>query len=58
MNATLRLALTDVQTSGGLLLALPEDACGGFLEDLRDLGNPWAARIGEVVRSGPPVLVE
>jgi len=58
VDATLRLALTDVQTSGGLLLALPEDACDGFLADLRDLGNSWAARIGEVVQSGPPVRVE
>jgi len=58
VDATLRLALTDVQTSGGLLLALPARACGRLLEDLNSGADHWAARIGEVSESGPPVRVE
>jgi len=42
-----RLALTDAQTSGGLLLAIPPDALAGLLDRLRDEGTLTQAVIGE-----------
>jgi len=46
-----RMMLCDPQTSGGLLLALPEAACAGLLAALAEAGVT-AAAIGEVLGSG------
>jgi selenide,water dikinase len=43
----------DPQTSGGLLIALPEAAAGDLLKKLHDAGMPEAAIIGKVLASGP-----
>ena len=48
--------LHDPQTSGGLLVAVPEAACAAFLRRLADAGVPHAARIGEVVASEIPFI--
>ena len=45
-----RIALSDAQTSGGLLIAIPRDGAERVLADLRDLGT--AAIVGEVL-DGP-----
>jgi len=51
------ILLHDVQTSGGLLIAVPPAACEALLEDLRGGGDTWAAEIGEVTGDGPGVVV-
>ena len=43
-----RLLCTDAQTSGGLLLALPEDEVAGALADLTRLHSPAAAVVGRI----------
>jgi len=48
-----RLLLADAQTSGGLLLAVPEPAVDDLVAALRAAGTPAAAVVGEVVE-GPP----
>lgn len=44
-----QLVLTDAQTSGGLLVAVPRERTAGLLERLRAARTPAAARIGEIV---------
>ncbi len=46
-----RIALSDAQTSGGLLIALPPEDVDGLLHDLADLGT--AAVIGDVAAEPP-----
>lgn len=48
-----RLLLADAQTSGGLLIALPEGRCEGLLPALRARGVKDARRIGRFVTPGP-----
>ena len=52
-----RLLVHDVQTSGGLLLAVPPDRCEPLLNDLRKGGDKHAAEVGEVLPQGPAVVV-
>lgn len=47
-----RLLLADAQTSGGLLIAVPAERCGGLLAALRERGVEGAARIGSFDRPG------
>jgi selenide,water dikinase len=49
----LRLVLADAQTSGGLLLCLPEDRAEEAVTRLRDAGCARAARIGVLGRAAP-----
>jgi selenide, water dikinase len=44
--------LADAQTSGGLLVALPEDQAQALLADLQSLGVPNAALLGHVANGG------
>jgi selenide,water dikinase len=46
-----RVALSDAQTSGGLLVAIPREGAQRMLDELADLGT--AAIVGEVL-DGPP----
>lgn len=46
----MRLALADAQTSGGLLIALPQDELEAFLAALQSDGVAEARRIGSIVR--------
>jgi len=55
-DATL-LVLHDVQTSGGLLIAVPPEAAGGLVEDLRTRGDTQAAVVGRVEAGGPALQV-
>jgi selenide, water dikinase len=48
-----RVLLADAQTSGGLLIAVPEPGVAGLLAALRREGTPAAVVIGRVV-AGPP----
>jgi selenide,water dikinase len=52
-----RIALYDVQTSGGLLLAVPPARLAALLADLHAAGDLQAAEIGEIVPDGPPIVV-
>jgi selenide,water dikinase len=47
-----RLLLADAQTSGGLLLCLPEDRADEAVRRLRDAGCAHAAAIGRLSRAG------
>lgn len=49
----MRVLLFDAQTSGGLLIAVPEDRAAGLLAALKKERTPAAARIGRIV-GGPP----
>ena len=48
-----RVLLFDAQTSGGLLIAVPEDRAAGLIGALKKERTPAAARIGRIV-GGPP----
>jgi selenide,water dikinase len=52
-----RLLVHDVQTSGGLLMAVPQDRADALVRDLRQGGDPFAAIIGEAFPEGPAVVV-
>ena len=52
-----RMALHDVQTSGGLLLAAPPEACESLVADLRGGGDVHTAVIGEILSGGAPIVV-
>jgi selenide,water dikinase len=51
------IALTDVQTSGGLLIAVAPDRAEALIEDLRAGGDTLAAAIGLVASTGPTLVV-
>jgi cysteine desulfurase NifS/selenium donor protein len=51
-----RLLLADAQTSGGLLIAVPEERCEHLLAALREWGVAGAARIGRFTGPGPGLL--
>lgn len=53
-----RLLLADAQTSGGLLIAVPQDRLPGLLADLRQRGTPAAAVIGSVIAADKPAVIE
>jgi len=48
VNETMRLLLADAQTSGGLLLCMPESNAARAVQRLRDEGCPRAAQIGSL----------
>ena len=48
--------LYDPQTSGGLIIALPQAQAKDFVNQLHELGDPSAAVIGEAMSSEPPTL--
>jgi selenide,water dikinase len=51
----IRVLLFDAQTSGGLLMAVPEDRAAALVAALKKEGTPAAARIGRIVaRPGGP----
>jgi selenide,water dikinase len=52
-----RLVCADAQTSGGLLLAVAQDAVEGLMVGLAEAGTPAAARIGRLV-DGPPGTID
>jgi len=52
-----RIVVHDVQTSGGLLIAVPPDRCDALLADLRKGGDSYAAAVGEILPQGSPVVV-
>src|SRR5262249_47247853 len=49
--------LFDSETSGGLLIAVPEGSAGALLDDLRSHGQPEAAAIGRVLARGERAVV-
>jgi selenide,water dikinase len=51
------LVVHDVQTSGGLLIAVAPERCDALVADLRKGGDVHAAAIGEVLNNGPTVVV-
>jgi selenide,water dikinase len=50
--------LVDPQTSGGLLVSLPEGQASGLVRDLHAAGVPWAEVIGRVEAGDPALIVE
>ena len=52
-----RLVMHDVQTSGGLLIAVPSEAAGDLVKDLRARGDTQAAVVGRVEAGGPALHV-
>jgi selenide, water dikinase len=54
---SLQDVLFDPQTSGGLLICVPEDQASGLLKALQDAGVGAAAQIGEVL-GGPEEMIQ
>jgi cysteine desulfurase len=52
-----KLILSDAQTSGGLLISLPEDRVAALLEALQASGVSSAVRIGQVAKKGDGKIV-
>ena len=53
-----RLLLADAQTSGGLLIAVPQDKLAGLVADLKKRGTLAAAVIGSVTAADKPGVIE
>jgi selenide,water dikinase len=53
-----RLLLADAQTSGGLLIAVPQDRLAGLLADLKQRGTLAAAVIGSIVAADAAGVIE
>ena len=53
VHEVIRTLLFDAQTSGGLLIAVPEDRANGLIEALRREKTLAAARIGRIARGVP-----
>jgi len=52
-----RIAMHDVQTSGGLLIAVPAERSVELVSDLRAGGDTLASAVGEVAPDGPTLVV-
>ena len=57
VSAASRIVMLDVQTSGGLLIALASERVEALLGELHDGGDTQAAVIGEVAADGPVLSV-
>ena len=53
-----RLLLADAQTSGGLLIAVPQDRLAGLLADLKQRGTLAAAVIGSITVADAAGVIE
>ena len=53
-----RLLLADAQTSGGLLIAIPQAKLAGLVADLKQRGTLAAAVIGSIVAADKPGVIE
>ncbi|CAN5831457.1 selenide, water dikinase SelD [soil metagenome] len=53
-----RLLLADAQTSGGLLIAVPQANLAGLLADLQQRGTPTAAVIGSITAADKAGVIE
>jgi selenide,water dikinase len=56
LGETDRLLACDAQTSGGLLMAVPEAQCDALLRELEARGTPAAAVIGEIAAGTPGAI--
>lgn len=57
LDYNLKMIAHDAQTSGGLLMAVPEEKAGALLADLHHSDHQEAAIIGRVVKKGEMTLV-
>lgn len=48
-----KMLMLDAQTSGGMLMAVPDEETDGTLRDLRSDGYPFSCVIGTVAAAGP-----
>jgi selenide,water dikinase len=53
ISKVLRLVLADAQTSGGLLISIPQEKTEDILRELHSRGVEHAAQIGVITESGP-----
>ena len=58
IDLTRQLVLADAQTSGGLLIAVPQDKLAGLLADLKKRGTLAQAVIGSVTAGDKPGVIE
>ena len=54
---SVRLALYDPQTAGGLLMALPKENAQLLVHELHEAGYPAAAQIGVVLEGSPKIVL-
>lgn len=52
LSSAMEMLLYDPQTSGGLLVSVPSDSTGSYVERLQALGVGSASIIGEVLKTG------
>lgn len=57
ISQVMQLILADAQTSGGLLISLPEDRAGSLLANLQERGVIGAACIGRVTAKGTGLIL-
>jgi selenide,water dikinase len=57
VSRTMQLILADAQTSGGLLISLPEERAEGLVEALHKNGVETAAVVGKVVGKGSGEII-
>ncbi|MDP1622908.1 MAG: selenide, water dikinase SelD [Bacteroidales bacterium] len=53
----MKFILADAQTSGGLLISLPEEQANELVSRLHEAGIPAAAIIGKMVQGDPQIIV-
>jgi selenium donor protein len=53
----LKFILADAQTSGGLLVSMPEERAAEYVALLHAAGNPAAAIIGRIVQGEPLIVI-
>jgi selenide, water dikinase len=51
----MKFILADAQTSGGLLISLPEEQAIELVTRLHNAGNPEAAMIGKIIQGVPRI---
>ena len=51
----MKMVLCDAQTSGGLLISLPENEASDFVDQLHEAGIPDAAIIGKISQGAPGI---
>lgn len=57
LSGNQRIILADAQTSGGLLISLPDQEAETFLEEIREAGFSYAMLIGEITDAADPYLI-
>jgi len=56
IDPAMHTLLCDAQTSGGLLMAVPQEKAADLIDLLHRRDVPWACLVGEVITADPPAI--